>query len=162
MIRKNRTIQAIAVLAILLLSSVQMSSALAQPPPKDPNNYVPGLGDLMGSLQVQHGKLWFAGSQQNWPLAAYTVDAIKEGIADMIVLRPRYKRESIVEMLTLLTAKPLQDLEEAVSGKDSALFIEAYESLTEGCNACHSNHDYEFIAIQRPTAPAWTNLRYRP
>lgn len=162
MIRKNRTIEAVAVLAILLLSSVQMSSAMAQPPPKDPNNYVPGLGDLMGSLQVQHGKLWFAGSQQNWPLAAYTVDAIKEGIADMIVLRPRYKRESIVEILTLLTAKPLLDLEAAVVGKDSALFVEAYDSLTEGCNVCHSNHDYGFIAIQRPAAPAWTNLRYRP
>ena len=91
-----------------------MSSAMAQPPPKDPNNYVPGLGDLMGSLQVQHGKLWFAGEQHNWLLAAYAVDAIKEGIADMIVLRPRYKRESIVEMLTLFTAKPLEDLEAAV------------------------------------------------
>ena len=45
----------IAVLAILTLTLVQMSSAMAQPPPKDPNNYVPGLGDLMGTLQVQHG-----------------------------------------------------------------------------------------------------------
>ena len=134
----------------------------APPPPKDPNNYVPGLGDLMGSLQVQHGKLWFAGEQHNWLLAAYAVDAVKEGIADMIVLRPRYKGESIVDMLALLTAKPLQDLDEAVEAEDSALFIQAYDLLTEGCNVCHSNHDYGFIAIQRPTAPAWTNLRYRP
>jgi len=151
-----------SVLVVLTLGLVQMSSAMAQPPPKDPNNYVPGLGDLMGSLQVQHGKLWLAGEQQDWPLAAYAVDGIKEGIADMIVLRPRYKRESIVEMLTLFTAKSLQDLEEAVEAKDSVLFMQAYDSLTEGCNTCHSNHDYGFIAIQRPTAPAWTNLRYRP
>ena len=144
----------ITTLAILTLSLVQMNSAMAQLPPKDPNNYVPGLGDLMGSLQVQHGKLWFAGSQQNWPLAAYAVDAIKEGIADMIALRPRYKREPIVEMLTLFTAKPLEDLEAAVDEEDGALFMQAYDSLTEGCNTCHSNHDYEFIAIQRPTAPA--------
>lgn len=162
MIKQNRMSGIFAVLAILILSLVQMSSAMAQPPPKDPNNYVPGLGDLMGSLQVQHGKLWFAGSQQNWPLAAYAVDAIKEGVADMMVLRPRYKRESIVEMLTLFTAQPLRDLEAAVEAKDSALFMQAYDSLTEGCNTCHGNHDYGFIAIQRPTAPAWTNLRYRP
>jgi hypothetical protein len=162
MSRKNRMNRIITTLAILTLSLVQMNSAMAQSPPKDPNNYVPGLGDLMGSLQVQHGKLWFAGSQQNWPLAAYAVDAIKEGIADMIVLRPRYKRESIVEMLTLFTAKPLEDLEAAVDEEDSALFMQAYDSLTEGCNTCHSNHDYGFITIQRPTAPAWTNLRYRP
>ena len=50
---------------------------MAQPPRKDPNNYVPGLGDLMESLQVQHGKLWFEGSTQNWPLAAYAIDSIK-------------------------------------------------------------------------------------
>ena len=135
---------------------------MAQPPPKDPNKYVPGLGDLMESLQVQHGTLWFAGSAQNWSLAAYVVDSIKEGIADMIVLRPRYKRESIVEMLAPFTAKPLQVLQEAVEAKDSSLFMQAYDSLTSGCNTFHNNHEYGFIAIQRPTASAFTNLRYRP
>ncbi len=80
----------------------------------------------------------------------------------MIVLRPRYKGESIVDMLNLLTAKPLQDLEEAVEAEDSALFVQAYDALTEGCNVCHRNHDYGFIAIQRPTVSAWTNQRYRP
>ena len=135
---------------------------MAQPPPKDPNNYVPGLGDLMESLQLQHGTLWFAGSAQNWSLAAYAVDSIKEGIADMIVLRPRYKRESIVEMLAPFTAKPLQVLQEAVEAKDSSLFMQAYDSLTSGCNTFHNNHEYGFIAIHRPTAPVFTNLRYRP
>ena len=80
----------------------------------------------------------------------------------MIVLRPRYKREFIVEMLTLVTAKPLQDLQEAVEAKDSSLFMLAYDPLTSGCNTFHNNHEYGFIAIQRPTAPAFTNLRYRP
>jgi hypothetical protein len=162
MTRKNRITKLLAALAIVVLSLAQMNSAMAQPPPKDPNNYVPGLGDLMGSLQVQHGKLWFAGEQENWPLAAYIVDAIKEGVADMIVLRPRYKRESIVEMLTLLTAKPLQDLEVAVAAQDNNAFTRAFDVLTDNCNVCHKSHDYGFIAIQRPTAPAWTNLRYRP
>ncbi len=60
MFRQNRMTRVIGVLAILLLSLVQMGSVTAQPPPKNPNNYVPGLGDLMGSLLVQHGKLWFA------------------------------------------------------------------------------------------------------
>jgi hypothetical protein len=161
MFRHNRINRVATALVILLLSTMQMGSATAQPPPKDPNNYVPGLGDLMGSLQVQHGKLWFAGDQQNWPLAAYALDAVKEGVADIKVLRPRYKGESIVEMLNL-TAKPLQDLEHAVERKDSALFIQAYDSLTESCNVCHRNHDYGFISIQRPTDPAWTNQRFRP
>lgn len=162
MFKQNRMIRATAVLAVLLLGLGQIASVTAQPPPKDPNKYVPGLGDLMESLQVQHGKLWFAGDQLNWPLAAYSVDAIKEGIADMAVLRPRYKGESIVEMLNGLTAKPMQDLEEAVAAKDSARFVQAYDALTENCNVCHRSHEYGFIVIQRPTAPAVTNQRYQP
>ena len=160
--KQKRKISATAVQAMILLSLVQMGSATAQPPPKDPNKYVPGLGDLMGSLLVQHNKLWFAGDAMNWPLAAYSVDALKEGIADMKVLRPRYKGESIVEMLDGLTAKPMQDLEEAVAAKDSARFVQAYDGLTQSCNVCHQNHDYGFIVIARPTVPFLTNQRYQP
>ena len=149
-----------AVLAVLLFGLGQMVKA--QPPPKDPDRYIPGLGDLMEGLQVQHNKLWFAGDLLNWPLAVYSVDAIKEGIADMKVLRPRYKGESIVEMLDGLTAKPMQDLEAAVAAQDSAGFVRAYDALTESCNVCHRNHDYGFILIARPSVPALTNQRYEP
>ena len=162
MFKQNLKFSVAAVLAILLFSFGQVDSVTAQPPPKDPNKYVPGLGDLMGSLLVQHNKLWFAGDLLNWPLAAYSVDAIKEGIADMKVLRPRYKGESIVEMLDGLTAKPMQDLEEAVAAKDSARFVQAYDGLTQSCNVCHQNHEYGFIVIARPTVPFLTNQRYQP
>jgi hypothetical protein len=162
MFKQNLKFSVAAVLAILLFSFGQVDSVTAQPPPKDPNKYVPGLGDLMEGLQVQHNKLWFAGDQLNWPLAGYSVDAIKEGIADMVVLRPRYKGESIVEMLNGLTAEPLQDLEEAVATKDSAGFARAYDALTDSCNVCHRNHEYGFILIQRPTVPSLTNQRYEP
>tara|TARA_R100001377_G_scaffold35962_1_gene19966 strand:- start:5338 stop:5820 length:483 start_codon:yes stop_codon:yes gene_type:complete len=160
MFKQNLKISAAGMLAVLLLGFAQVLTA--QPPPKDPDRYIPGLGDLMEGLQVQHNKLWFAGDLSNWPLAAYSVDAIKEGIADMKVLRPRYKGESIVEMLDGLTAKPMQDLEAAVAAQDSAGFVRAYDALTDGCNVCHRNHDYGFILIQRPTLPALTNQRYEP
>lgn len=159
MFKQNRYIRGAALLGLVLLS---VGSVTAQPPPKDPNKYVPGLGDLMEGLQVQHNKLWFAGDALNWPLAGYTVDALKEGIADMMVLRPRYKGESIVEMLDGLTAKPLQDLGEAVEAEDSARFVKAYDALTDGCNVCHASHEYGFIVIQRPSVPVLSNQRYVP
>ena len=162
MLKQNRLIRVTVVLVMLILSLGQMGSVTAQPPPKDPNKYVPGLGDLMEGLQVQHNKLWFAADLLNWPLAAYSVDAIKEGIADMKVLRPRYKGESIVQMLDGLTAKPVQDLEAAVAAQDSAGFVRAYDALTDGCNVCHRNHEYGFIVISRPSVPSLTNQRYEP
>lgn len=162
MFKQNLKFSVAAVLAILLFGFTQVESVTAQPPPKDPDRYIPGLGDLMEGLQVQHNKLWFAGDLLNWPLAAYSVDAIKEGIADMKVLRPRYKGESIVEMLDGLTAKPMQDLEAAVAAQDSEGFVRAYDALTDGCNVCHRNHGYGFIAIVRPSVPVLTNQRYEP
>ena len=151
-----------AVMAVLLFGFAQVESVTAQPPPKDPDRYIPGLGDLMEGLQVQHNKLWFAGEQLNWPLAAYSVDALKEVIADMMVLRPRYKGESIVAMLDGLTAEPLLALKEAVAAQDSAGFVRAYDALTDGCNVCHRNHGYGFIAIVRPSVPVLINQRYEP
>lgn len=160
MLKQDLKFYVAAVMAVVLFGFGQLVTA--QPPPKDPNKYVPGLGDLMEGLQVQHNKLWFAGDLLNWPLAAYSVDAIKEGIADMKVLRPRYKGESIVEMLDGLMAKPLQDIEAAVAAQDSAGFVRAYDSLTDGCNVCHRSHEYGFIVIQRPTVPAMSSQRYQP
>lgn len=54
------------------------------------------------------------------------MDAIKVGIEDFIVLRPGYKGESTVELISF-TSKPLSELE-AVEGKGSALFVQAYDS----------------------------------
>src|SRR5947199_10244165 len=36
-----------------------------------PSSYVPGLGEFMGRIQVDHAKLWLAGEARNWELAGY-------------------------------------------------------------------------------------------
>jgi hypothetical protein len=53
-------------------------------------------------------------------------------------------------------------LKEAVAAQDSAGFVRAYDALTDGCNVCHRNHGYGFIAIVRPSVPVLTNQRYEP
>jgi hypothetical protein len=47
-------------------------------------NYVPGLGEIMGSTQMRHAKLWFAGKAGNWDLASYELDEIREGMDDAV------------------------------------------------------------------------------
>jgi hypothetical protein len=42
--------------------------------------YRSGLGEFMNGIQMHHAKLWFAGTNQNWPLAAFEVNEIKEGL----------------------------------------------------------------------------------
>src|SRR5258708_38764496 len=62
---------------IALIASVLFAAAQ---PAKEP--YAPGLGEFMTATQLRHAKLWFAGKQNNWDLAAYEIDEIKEGLED--------------------------------------------------------------------------------
>ena len=36
--------------------------------------YEPGLGEFMMAPQIRHARLWFAGRQKSWDLAAYEID----------------------------------------------------------------------------------------
>src|SRR5215469_296407 len=45
---------------------------------KEIQSVKPGLGDLMLEIQVHHNKLWFAGKDENWPLAQFEHDEIME------------------------------------------------------------------------------------
>jgi hypothetical protein len=42
--------------------------------------YKPGLGEFMSGIQVHHAKLWFAGKNQNWKLADFEVNELKEAL----------------------------------------------------------------------------------
>src|ERR1700746_2670892 len=47
------------------------------------NAYRPGLGEFMLAIQLHHAKLWFAGQNQNWPLADFEVHEILESLDDI-------------------------------------------------------------------------------
>jgi len=44
------------------------------------DTYKPGFGEFMSSIQVHHNKLWFAGQNDNWKLAEFEVNEIKETV----------------------------------------------------------------------------------
>jgi hypothetical protein len=78
---------------IALAASVIL--AAAQPASKP---YEPGLGEFMTATQLRHAKLWFAGQQNNWDLAAYEIDEIKEGLEDVARLFPTFEGIPVAEM----------------------------------------------------------------
>lgn len=124
--------------------------------------YAPGLGEIMASTQMRHLKLWYAGAGRNWPLAAYEVDELEEGFADVVHFHPELERSRIPlrELVPEFTAKPIQQLRKAIAAQSEADFVAAYDALSAGCNACHGAARFSFNVIVRPSLNPYSNQRF--
>jgi hypothetical protein len=111
------------------------------------DDYLPRLGDIMLGKQWRHIKLWFAGKQSNWDLAAYELDQLKTSLVDAATL---YRDIPVSDVVTMV--KPIQSIKEAIESKNNKSFLKAFNELTAGCNSCHLNTGRAFIAIQTPIA----------
>jgi hypothetical protein len=147
----------IVITAIILASSILFASAQPAVQP-----YKPGLGEFMTATQLRHAKLWFAGKDNNWDLAAYEIDEIKEGLEDAARLHPTVDGVPVAEMIKTILIPRIEQLETAVKAKNSSRFIAAFDELTNGCNSCHAGASKPFIHIQRPTEPPLTNQSFAP
>src|ERR1700744_3719913 len=142
------------VVTVIVALGASVMFAAAQPA-KEP--YEPGLGEFMTATQLRHAKLWFAGKQNNWDLAAYEIDEIKEGLEDAARLHPTFDGVPVAEMIKSIIDPRLEELEKAVREKSSAKFGDAFDELTGGCNSCHAGANKPFRRIQRPTESPLTN-----
>ena len=124
--------------------------------------YIPGLGDMMGAIQTRHSKLWFAGINGNWPLAAYELDELKEGLDDAAEYNPEFKNIQVKSLLSQFVAKPLSDLDASIKSKSPDAFKKSFDLLSAACNGCHAAAGRAFISIKRPTIDPVTNQRFLP
>ena len=118
----------------------------------------------MSLTQMRHLKLWFAGQEQNWDLAAYETDELAEGFADVVRFHPTHKGSPtpLSELVPEFTASPIEALRSAIARHDLAGFTTAYDSLTQGCNGCHRAAEFSFNVVERPSANPYSNQRFQP
>lgn len=121
-----------------------------------------GLGELMTATQLRHAKLWFAGKKNNWDLAAYEIDEIKEGLADAEKQFPTHGGIPVADMIRANIDPAVAELEKAVGARSRAKFDAAFDKLTDACNTCHAGANKPFIRIQRPTSPPLSNQNFAP
>ena len=100
---------------VMTLSFVVRSQPAApQQPPNatapnqdGPKGYLPGLGEFMGRIQVDHAKLWLAGEARNWELADYQLSELKEVFSDVQDFVPRYHNVPVGDMIdAIITGRP--------------------------------------------------------
>jgi hypothetical protein len=117
-----------------------------QNPQRSEERFVPRLNDMMVATQLRHFKLWYAGIVQNWSLANYELEQIRDVIADTERLFPNRAGSRMSAMMK----SPTEDLEGAIKAKDGAKFANAYTKLTAACNSCHEADGFGFIKIREP------------
>ena len=117
------------------------------------DSYKPGFGEFMGNIQIHHAKLWFAGINQNWDLANFENDEIKESFDDLKKYETEREETKMIPMIDI----PLDSVNSAIKRKDLKSFKNDFVELTKTCNACHLANHFEFNRIKIPETPPFSN-----
>jgi hypothetical protein len=127
--------------------------------------YHPELGEQMLTLQIRHARLWFAGKAQNWTLAAFELQEIKEAFDAVVEQNPEhaiFQPQRLADILPAMMKAPITALRDAIDHGSKAEFDKAYDGLSAACTGCHQAAGNDFLIIQRPSAPILDNLRTLP
>ena len=120
--------------------------------------YKPGLGEFMLGIQLHHAKLWFAGQNQNWPLADFEIHEIKESLD---AINEFCQERSEVKAIGMINA-PIDSVVNAVQQKNIQSFKNSFILLTNTCNSCHRSTDHAFNIVTIPTNLPVVNQDFKP
>jgi hypothetical protein len=124
--------------------------------------YHPELGEQMLGIQIRHARLWFAGEAQNWNLAAFEIQELKEAFDAVVEQNPEhaiFQPDKLADILPAMTNAPIKALRDAVDHSSKPEFEKAFDGLSAACTGCHHVAGNDFLVIQRPTAPILDNLK---
>lgn len=119
--------------------------------------YIPSLGDLMGTMQLRHIKLWLAGKRRNWELASYELNQMNASFSDIGTL---YSGIPIADMTPM--SPPVAKLADAIRDKNSEAFAAAFGEMTKACNNCHQAIGRRYIVMRVPDSSPFSDQDFAP
>lgn len=119
--------------------------------------YKPGFGEFMGNIQVHHSKLWFAGENENWKLADFEINEIKENLEDI----QKYETDRPESEMIPMIIPALDSVSHAIQKQSSVRFKRSFNLLTNTCVSCHRATKHEFIQIQEPDMKIFSNQKFK-
>ena len=119
--------------------------------------YKPGFGEFMSNIQVHHAKLWFAGENENWKLADFEINEIKENLDDI----QKYETDRPESIMIPMINPALDSVLNAIQQKNLMQFERSYTLLTNTCTSCHRATNHEFIQIKIPSQQNFSNQRFK-
>lgn len=127
--------------------------------------YHPELGEQMLGIQIRHARLWYAGHAQNWTLAAFELQELKEAFDAVVEQNPEhaiFQPQRLADILPAMTRAPMLALRDAVDHGSKSEFEKTFDGLSAACTGCHQAAGNDFLAIERPKTPLLDNLRAEP
>lgn len=121
------------------------------------NTYKPGFGEFMSSIQAHHSKLWFAGQNENWKLADFEVHEIMENMEDIQKFQKERKESQLIAMIN----PALDSINYSIKQKNPILFKSSYTLLTNTCNNCHRDTNFEFNVVKIPDYQPFSNQDFK-
>jgi cytochrome c553 len=119
--------------------------------------YKPGFGEFMSSIQIHHAKLWFAGKNQNWKLADFEVNEIKENLEGI----QKYCSDRTESKSIGMINQAMDSISAAIQQKNQNSFREKYIDLTNTCNKCHEETQHEYNVVKIPEIPPFSNQDFK-
>ena len=153
------------VLSVVLLTSCdqntdvlrQLQAKMDSLQQKMENTYKPGFGELMSSIQEHHSKLWFAGVNQNWALAAYEQSLINSAFEKI----DKYHSDNPNSKQLGMISVPIDSIQSAIAQKNLPYFKRSFLFLTTTCNNCHLITRHAFNVIIVPTTNPTNNQDFK-
>ena len=158
----------------IALAASAIAIATAAPAPAAPPaggglvilEFKPAFDDLMTMLvQPRHAKLWLAGQQRNWALAAFQLNELRGALVRIGQTIPKYRTFSVEATVGSIFQPKIQAMNAAIASQNPAQFNTAFGELTTACNVCHEGMEHPFLVIKVPdasAAAAYPNQDFRP
>jgi hypothetical protein len=123
----------------------------------------PGPGLFMTSAQMHFAKLYYAIQYENWDLAKYEIDQLRERLDQSAIALPEKNGVNVVALTDAMKTGVLAKIENDVVGKrDPGGFKDLYLDAIQSCNACHGQTGFGCIRIAVPSAPPVYTQDWRP
>jgi len=127
---------------------------------------LPSQSHTMMDVDYQFANLWFAGTAENWPLAAFyyneTVNHIGWAIDTVPVRKTSHGPLDLRPIFTDLKDSSFADLKKTIDGKDEAGFETAYKTVLIGCHSCHQAAEKDYLKPHVPDRPATGLIEMKP
>ncbi|HEU4616499.1 MAG TPA: hypothetical protein VFV10_00575 [Gammaproteobacteria bacterium] len=118
---------------------------------------LPSQSHTMADVEFHFANLWFAGKEENWPLATFYLNETRSHLGWTVRLHP-VRRISTGDLdlrpiLENVEKSGLADLKKAIDAKDEKAFEASYRATLNQCYACHVASEKPFLRPEIPEAP---------